>query len=222
MHRCLILCSLCLVSCAAPVIENPQKRGNHGRNQSSDLPVADRPVVPTPKRDQPDIRGTCEGARDRILRAARNLVGVRESGGNNRGPEVDKIIRNGGWDPVESPSWCGLANRYVYDIAEEKDKGPQGRGSAWSPNWVQNPTWTQTGKGETPLPGDAWGIAWRGDDGVYRVRHTGLVESWGLTSVNTLEGNTTVAGTADSLKGDSYMARKRPVRSITYAKNWLN
>lgn len=222
MVRICLLIPLCFISCAAP-LKTPEPKGiPNGPYQPKNLPVADSAVVQAPERHKPDPTRSSAAARERILLAAHNLVGVRESGGNNRGPEVDRIIRNGGWNPLEAPAWCGLANRYVYDIAEEKDKGPQGRDSAWSPNWLRNPTWTQAGKGATPLPGDAWGIAWEGSDGVYRVRHTGLNKRWGFTALDAYEGNTTEAGTADSLTGDSYMARKRPIRSIYAVRNWVD
>ena len=48
----------------------------------------------------------------RALAEARALLGVVERGGNNRGPEVDRIIReNGG---VLGEPWCGDFAAYVY------------------------------------------------------------------------------------------------------------
>lgn len=54
----------------------------------------------------------------RALAQARALYGVVEQGGNNRGPEVDKIIRGEGGTPGQP--WCGYFAAHVYRKAGSK------------------------------------------------------------------------------------------------------
>lgn len=53
--------------------------------------------------------------RERAYRQALALVGTMESGGNNRGPGVERIIRGGGG--TAGQSWCGWFLAYVFRLA---------------------------------------------------------------------------------------------------------
>lgn len=54
----------------------------------------------------------------RALNEARKLLGTLEQGGNNRGPTVDKIIRENGGTPGEA--WCGDFDAHCYRKAGSK------------------------------------------------------------------------------------------------------
>lgn len=56
--------------------------------------------------------------RERAYRIAESFVGVMEVGSNNRGPEVDKLIREGGGIPGQA--WCGWFQAVCYKRAGSK------------------------------------------------------------------------------------------------------
>lgn len=59
--------------------------------------------------------------------AAGKDLGVREQGGNNSGPDVARIIRDGGGNPADKPPWC------VYGVAHWfKDAGSE---ADWDRAW---------------------------------------------------------------------------------------
>jgi hypothetical protein len=64
----------------------------------------------------------------RALHIARTLLGVREQGGNNIGPMVDRIIRANGGIPGEA--WCGDFVAYCYRHA-----GSRAIQRAWAGAW---------------------------------------------------------------------------------------
>jgi hypothetical protein len=67
---------------------------------------------------KPLPKPTGKTLRDRAYSQACALIGVMKSGGNNRGPMVDKIIRaNGGAGPEP---WCGDGMAYCYRAAGSK------------------------------------------------------------------------------------------------------
>lgn len=152
--------------------------------------------------------------RERIILEAGKLVGLRETHGANRSPLIDQMNRLTG-APMGSP-WCASFNAWVYKLAGVSGKWPR---SAWSPDWVRDPTWTRAKGGRTPLPGDAFGI-WFSNKG--RVAHTGLIEKWG-DSVLTIEGNTGPSGSigeADRNGDGSY--RKRRLKAQIYSvRDWI-
>jgi hypothetical protein len=158
------------------------------------------------------------GARDRICAAALSLIGTTEATGKNDGAAVDRILASVGLKGSGAP-WCAAANRYVYDLAGLRGIAPR---SAWSPDWVQAPTWTLKRGGRTPLPGDAWGIFFpsRG-----RIAHTGLVRAWGAQSLTTFEGNTSpeaIPGSAADRDGQGFWSKRRLTRQIYSVRDWLD
>ena len=157
------------------------------------------------------------GTRDRILFEARKLVGVREATGRNDGTVVESILASTG--NRRGDAWCASANRYIYDLAGFGLRGPR---SAWSPGWVARPTWTFSGGGRTPLPGDAFGIFFPSKG---RIAHTGLVGTWGKSVVVTFEGNTSpdaVPGSAADRDGGGYWSKRRLIRQIHSVRNWID
>jgi len=157
------------------------------------------------------------GARERVLAAAVRLVGTTEATGRNDGDAIDRILGSVGLAGTGNP-YCAAYNRYCYDLAGLRGVGPR---SAWSPDWVQAPTWTRAAGGAVPLPADAWGIYFPSKG---RVAHTGLVRRWGQSVVVTLEGNTSPeagSGTEADRNGDGVWCKRRLVRQIYSVRDWI-
>jgi hypothetical protein len=114
--------------------------------------------------------------------------------------------------------WCASFNAYVYDKAKVPKGWPK---SAWSPDWVKNPTWTRAKGGQTPKPGDSFGIYFQSKG---RVAHTGLIESWTSKEVTTLEGNTGPTGSigAKDRDGDGSYKKWRDPAQIHSVRSWVD
>jgi len=198
-HRpALILCAF-LTACSP----EPEADTDHSP-EPTPAPVATPTPTPAPT----------PTTRERVMTEASSLVGLRETHGRNRSPIIDAMNRLTG-APFGSP-WCASFNAYIYDQAAVTPPWPR---SAWSPDWVQSPTWTRGKGGKTPLPGDAFGI-WFSNKG--RVAHTGLIEKWG-DAVVTIEGNTGPTGSvgeADRNGDGSYRKRRLP-RQIHSVRDWI-
>jgi len=152
--------------------------------------------------------------RQRVIAEASSLIGLRETHGRNRSPIIDKmnLFANANLgDP-----WCASFNAWVYHVAEI----PKFPKSAWSPAWVNNPTWTRAKGGRPPLPGDPFGI-WFSNKG--RVAHTGLIEKWG-DAVICLEGNTGPTGSiGENDRNGEGSHKKRRLKSQIYSvRNWID
>jgi hypothetical protein len=167
-----------------------------------------KPVEPS----EPDLGLS---TRDNVIKVANGLLGLRETNGKNRSPIIDQMNKFVG-APLGSP-WCASFNAWIYKEAGVKNF-PK---SAWSPDWVKNPSWTRATGGKIPLPGDAFGIWFSSKN---RVAHTGLVEKWG-NSVTTVEGNTgpsgTVPGSAGDREGDGSYKKFRLKSQIYSTKDWI-
>lgn len=152
--------------------------------------------------------------RDRIIYEASRLVGLKETHGPNRSPVIDAMNRLTGAE-MGSP-WCASFNAYVYNLAKVPKGWPR---SAWSPDWVANPTWTRAKGGTTPLPGDSFGVYFPSKG---RVAHTGLIEKWG-DSVLTLEGNTGPTGSVGEAdrNGDGSYRKRRLRTQIHSVRSWI-
>lgn len=156
-------------------------------------------------------------ARERILSVAVPLIGQTETQGANRSPIIDKMNRLTGV-PLGSP-YCASFNAWCYSEAQAPGKWPK---SAWSPDWVKNPTWTAAKGGKIPKPADTFGI-WFPSKG--RVAHTGMIESWGEVSAITVEGNTSPSvefGSAKDRDGDGIWRKRRFKAEIYAVRNWLD
>jgi hypothetical protein len=156
------------------------------------------------------------GARNRILAIAAGQIGTTEATGNNDGP-VDKYLASVGLEGTGAP-YCAAFNRWVYDAANLRTAGPR---SALAAAWVQTPTWTAARGGRTPLPGDPWGIYFPSKG---RVAHTGLVMEWGISTVRTVEANTSpeaAPGSAADRNGDGVWSKRRLKRQIYSVRSWL-
>ncbi len=142
--------------------------------------------------------------RERAYKEAARLVGVMEKGGNNRGPEVEKIIRGGGGQ-VGDP-WCGWFLAYVYARAGSTSV-------VWQ--WGSVRLWLPlTGIRRTSTPR-------RGDPVRFSFDHIGMfVRDLGTGYIETIEGNTGATGArSDSTTGGDGVYRKS--RSKTLVRDYL-
>ena len=156
------------------------------------------------------------GAREKILAVADSLVGTTEATGRNDGPVVEAILRSAG--AGKGDPYCAAFNFYCYLKAGYASHVPR---SAWSPDWVKNPTWTRGTGGKTPLQADAFGIFFASKG---RVAHTGLVKKWG-DAVLTVEGNTSreaAPGSASDRDGGGVWSKRRLKSQIYAVRNWLD
>lgn len=156
-------------------------------------------------------------ARQRILGVAAGLVGTREATGHNDGPVIERILKSAA--ASKGDPYCAAFDFFCYEQAGLSRLVPR---SAWSPDWVRNPTWTRAGGGKTPLPGDTWGIFFPSKG---RVAHTGIVREWGSQVMRTFEGNTSpdaAVGTEADRNGDGIWSKRRLIRQIHSVRNWLD
>ena len=72
-----------------------------------------------------------------LLKEAKSLIGVREQGGNNRGPVVDRIIREAGGVPGQA--WCSYTLIYIWRRCSVPHKGVNGMAMSWAKKERQVP-----------------------------------------------------------------------------------
>jgi hypothetical protein len=157
------------------------------------------------------------GTRARIGYTFRTrLAGHAEATGHNDGPVVDAVLETVGLKGSRAP-YCAATNRALLDWSGFRHVGPR---SAWSPDWLRNPTWTRAAGGRTPQQGDAGGI-WFPSKG--RIAHTFLIGTWGR-SVLTYEGNTSpdaAPGSAADRDGGGFHYKRRLPRQIHSVRDWI-
>lgn len=142
--------------------------------------------------------------RVRALGFALQDLDVREQGGNNRGPEVDQIIRENDGDLGEP--WCGDAVARWYRRAGSKIVQ---RGWA-STIWLLS----NLLRVKHPLRGHVVVF----DFGTGGAKHTGLFERWidkAAGTFSSIEGNTnTTSSASDSGGGEGVHRRVRNVNQV--------
>lgn len=153
--------------------------------------------------------------REKVLKVASAEVGVREKTGRNDG-EVDKYLRAVGLGGSRAP-YCAAFVHWV-GMQALGDANPYPR-TAWSPSMVAG------GRRVTgdfrPLGGEAFGIWFSSKN---RVAHTGIVEKREGASLVTIEGNTSgdaAAGSAADREGGGVYRKRRHLRTIYNARDWL-
>lgn len=150
-----------------------------------------------------------------IVKVAKSKIGVRETGGSNRGPDVDAFIKNGGADPASQPPWCQFFAYWVYSTAAKnlgkKTSAPKvgsasgcWHSSAKSGSMQISMADVRSGKVKLQ-PGDQM-IRVRGKKpedvptvlkGGFVPGHTGVVVAVGPDRAYTVEGNTNAAGSRE-------------------------
>lgn len=137
--------------------------------------------------------------RERAYRIAASKVGVMEQGGNNVGPAVEEIIREGGG--VRGQAWCGWFMAYCYKLAGSN-------AITWQMGAVR--LWLGIfGVRRTSKPR-------RGDAVRFTFDHIGMfVRDCGDGTIETIEGNTGATGAvSDSATGGDGVYRKRRPKSL--------
>ena len=145
------------------------------------------------------------------LRALRVMLdwaraGVHEQGGNNRGPEVDKIIRKAGGTPGEP--WCGDTVAAAYLTAGIKPRYVT-RAWAYVPTLARVLT-----RVRNPRPGHVVIYDFQQDG---EADHTGLFLRWQDRSRGVflaVEGNTGTGGARSDGTGDGVHVRTRNVSIV--------
>jgi len=142
---------------------------------------------------------TAPPMRERAYQEAVKLVGVMESGGNNRGRDVEKIIVEGGGIPGDA--WCGWFLATVYKRARSKSVTRE---------WGAVRLYDRI-KGLTRVTKPL-----RGDIVRFNFDHVGLfVKDNGNGTIETIEGNTGVTGAvSDSKTGGDGVYRKTRSKSL--------
>lgn len=141
----------------------------------------------------------------RAYNAALPLVGIMEHGGNNRGAEVEKIVRSVG-GAIGAP-WCGYFVAYCYKLA--------GKSIENIGKWGYVPYMSAiTGVHRTSNPS-------LGDIVRFGFGHTGLfVNDNNDGTITTIEGNTGASGAvSDSSTGGDGVYRK--IRSKSLVQDYL-
>jgi hypothetical protein len=123
---------------------------------------------------------------ERAWKIAGTLVGTMEQGGNNRGPMVEKIIRDNGGDVGEP--WCGDFVAYCY-----RQAGSKAVNRSWASVYYLGRIVGVT-KTSDPKVGDLVR---------YTFSHTGLFGKWNSrpVSIRTREGNTGASGAVSDGNG---------------------
>jgi hypothetical protein len=147
--------------------------------------------------------------RDSLATVIYSQVGVREEGGNNRGPEVERYLAQAGLGPGNP--WCAAFMKWCM-----AQVGVKVSANAYSPSWFipSRVIWTH-GQGFRYYPCSVFGI-WFNSLG--RIGHVGFVMWSNGKTCRTVEGNTNNGG---SREGDSVMVRYRPVWSLYQVADWL-
>ncbi|RZK39752.1 MAG: peptidoglycan-binding protein [Pedobacter sp.] len=147
---------------------------------------------------------TQQAARMEIINIARTQLSVRESGGNNRGPEVNAYLAYVGLAP--GAKWCAAFVSWVYGKAGYVE--PR---NAWSPS-----LFPQRKRVTAVQTGDLFGIHY---PALGRIAHCGIVESLKGDWLIGIEGNTSLAGSRD---GDGVRRKRRHVKTIAVYADWIS
>ena len=150
-----------------------------------------------------------------VLQAAAGEIGVRESGGPNRGPRVDEYLRNVGLDPTRnSYSWCASFVYFCFTRAAVNRgiANPCVKTAGVLNHWAKAPAWSRISADDVASAPEVIrpGAIFIVDHGQGHG-HTGLVERVSPGVLHTIEGNTNASG---GREGDGVYQRIRPLASI--------
>lgn len=148
-----------------------------------------------------------EAMREAFVEILRGEIGVREQGGNNRGPRVQEYQDAASWVDGTGWAWCAAFICWGFDRLAERFKlpfaTPEGAGAFWFEDWArQQKLPVFSGKAKVR----------RGDLIIYSFSHIGCAtsdEKDGLFLC--VEGNTNDGGSRD---GDGVFERRRMKNSV--------
>jgi hypothetical protein len=133
-------------------------------------------------------------------------VGVFESGGNNRGPQVNEYLKSANSKPGNA--WCAS---FVYWVYKQCDSTFKLNSPAWSPSWFNKKYTIYTrgvDKDIKAQSGDVVGYYYQEKN---RIAHVGFFYRKTDKYIITVEGNTNEGGSRD---GDGVFKKLRPYRTI--------
>jgi hypothetical protein len=150
-----------------------------------------------------------------LVRIAASQVGVRESGGNNRGPSIVEY-QKASWLPPGPWPWCAAfccwalremlhtpAGAMFLDGARVDEwRCKDAKAFGWE-RWARDRRLTVLSESAVPHAGDLV---------IYDFSHIGVVENaddWPRV-IHTIEGNTNGRGDRDSTTGDGVWRKARP------------
>ena len=146
---------------------------------------------------------------ERVLLAAAVLaddIQVREVGGNNKGEWVEAILE--GVKLGEGYPWCAAFIEFCCDVAGFT-AGPTDRASAAVDSWL---TWARMEGRVTSNPKRGDLCLWKRSTG----NHIGIVTDLTITSIMSIEGNTTPGATGNQRDGGGCYRRTRLRNSWTH------
>lgn len=152
---------------------------------------------------------------DCVVARAEAEIGIREVGGNNRGPRVEFYQRTAG-SPVGS-AWCAAFTKTMFALCGIQTPGA----NAWVPSWfTKDRVIWHKGKGLTPKPGDVMGLYY---SNLGRLGHNGIITNWNADTGIALcvEGNTNSTGSRESSRGDGVERKRRRINQINSISRWL-
>lgn len=139
---------------------------------------------------------------ERIIKIARNEIGVRETGTNSS----ERIDQYNAYVGFRKAPWCAAFCSWCFGQA-----GYSQPKTAWSPGLFPISRIVKE-----PLPGMVMGIYFPSKG---RIAHCGIVTAVKGEWIESTEGNTNVAG---SREGDAVMKKLRHKRTIAKYADWMN
>ncbi len=150
--------------------------------------------------------------RDCLRELYLSQVGVREVGGNNRGPEVKAYLKSVGLG--ENYPWCAAFVSWCF--LQVEIEAPI---SAWVPSFALSDKMIyKQGKVLKRIPkfGDVLLIWFKN---LKRPAHIGFIDQWSEKWIITVEGNTNKNG---SREGDGVYRKRRLKKQIWAVTNFIN
>ena len=147
-----------------------------------------------------------------ILSIAKNEVGVRESGGNNKGRRIGEYLKVTGL--TEGYAWCAAFVCWVFEQC-----GTRHPASAWSPTVAQyNIVYKKGSIFHNRFPSSSESVVYV--FGIYkpylkRVGHTGIVSEIRKSAIITYEGNTNGQGSREGDGVESLIRSKKTIYCLS-------
>lgn len=155
-----------------------------------------------------------------LARIAESQIGVREEGGNNRGPRIETYQRatwlaGTGWKWCAAfVCWCVMQAIQIQGLTPKTWKRPRTAAAYDFETWAQglkphgpNAAWRLLPRGSAPRRGDIVTFTWS---------HIGICTGYdaSIKRVYTVEGNASNRDASDSLSEDGVVAKTHGIRSI--------
>jgi hypothetical protein len=145
-----------------------------------------------------------------LLKEATSLIGIREQGGNNRGPVVDKIITEAGGKPGQA--WCSYTMIYIWKQCGVPHKGTNGMAMSWAKPERRVP------ERSSVRPADVFTIY---NKALKRIGHVGMVYKVfpEETFFQSFEGNVNFRGDRESV-GSGAKCLMREYANVNGVYRW--